>query len=117
MRLTNATKEELMAIPMRQFDEFLDNVWCAYVIPTDKIHDSGFAVMNFVCEFHDEDKPPIRCGGYCDDIELDGKGFRIDCTLPDNIIRIHNNRLFSVSDDLSSITFSDGTGTFEKWHW
>lgn len=103
-----------MAIPMRAFDDLLEGVWCAYVIPTDIEHDSGFTVMNFVCEFEDEDKPPVRCGNYCDDIELDGNEFRVDCTLPDNIIRIHNRKLFSVSSDCSTITFSDGTGRFSK---
>ena len=53
----------------------------------------------------DQGNRAVRFGGGCDDIMLKGNHFRIDCEYPSRIIRIWNEREFSVTSDLSSIYF------------
>lgn len=100
------TRTEFLNVPKRKWDEELHGVIGVYVIPSGRKHESGYACMDFVASFQDG-RPPVRFGGGCDDVHFDGNGFRMDCEYPTRIIHIWNNRPFSVSDDLSSITFTE----------
>ena len=101
------TRTELLNLPKRKWDVILHGVNGVYVIPSGRKHDSGYACMDFVATFEDG-RPPVRFGGVCDDVSFDGNGFRMDCEYPTRIIHIWNCRSpFSVSDDLSSITFTE----------
>lgn len=101
------TRKELLAVPKREWDTILTNVTGVYIIPSGRKHESGFACMDFVAEFENEEKPLIRFGGYCDDVVLEGKYFRVDCLYPSRIIHIWNRRGFTISSDLSSIYFRE----------
>lgn len=98
------TREELLKVEKRQWDETLKNVTGVYVIPSGRKHDSGYACMDFVAEFKDSDKL-VRFGGGCDDVKLSGTHFKVDCLYPSRIIHIWNRQGFSITDDLSSIDF------------
>lgn len=100
------TKKDFLAIPCRKWDEELTGVEGVYVLPSRRKHDSGWACMDFVAEFADG-RPMIRFGGGCDDVRFYGKGFRMDCTYPHGIIRIHARGTFTISSDLSSIDFRE----------
>lgn len=98
------TRKELLAVPKRKWDETLENVSCVYVIPSRRKHDSGYACMDFVAE---TSSGQIGFGLHCDDVSFEGKHFRMDCIHPSGIIRIWNRNKFSVSGDVSSISFSE----------
>ena len=97
------TKETLLKVPARKWDEILQGVQAVYVIPTDELHDSGYACMRFVAEKKSGEL--IRFGGGCDAVSFRGKYFKMDCLPGSKIIRIWNYGTFSVSPDISSIDF------------
>lgn len=99
------TKKDFLAIPHRPWDERLTGVRGAYVIPSRRKHESGWACMDFVAEFEDDNKPMVRFGGGCDDVTFIGTHFSMDCTYPKGVIHIWNRRGFTISSDLSSIHF------------
>lgn len=99
------TRKELLAVPKRKWDEVLTDVSGVYVIPSRRKHESGYNCMDFVAT---TPKGMIRFGGGCDDISFCGHSFRMDCV--SQIIHIWNSKYpgtFSVSKDLSSITFTE----------
>ena len=97
-------REELLSVPKRKWDNELHGVDSVYIIPSRRKHDSGWACMDFVAV--SDGKSPVRFGGGCDDVLLNGNHFRIDCEYPSRIIRIWNDRTsFSITSDLSSIHF------------
>ena len=101
------TKEELLAVQKRKWYDVLTGVVGVYVLPSENMHDSGYSCMDFVAEFNDREKPLVRFGGGCDDVSFVGEHFRMDCLHPTGIIHIWNRYLFSISNDLSSIDFTE----------
>lgn len=100
-------RKELLQIPKRKWNEELKGTCGVYVIPSGRKHDSGWACMDFVAEFRDN-RPMVRFGGGCDDVSFWGHHFRMDCEHPSRIIHIWNSHgTFSVSHDVSSITFTE----------
>lgn len=97
-------RKQLFEIPRRKWDEEIHGVVGVYIIPSQRKHDSGFACMDFVAQTGNGDL--IRFGGGCDDVRLDGNGFRIDCEYQSRIIHIWNSKKrFYITHDLSSIDF------------
>ncbi len=86
----------------REWDERLTGVTGAYIIPNGNEHDSEFGCFNIIAYCRDDDG-----GGGCDDISFEGTHFRMDCMYPSGVIRVWNRRTFSISDDLSSISFEE----------
>lgn len=93
--------EDLESIPRRKWLETIKTA-LVYVFPSKRIHDSGFACMDFVAVLPDLTR--VRFGGGCDSVSFFGKAFQMDC-MPNGIIRIFNQRGFTVSCDVSSIFF------------
>ena len=102
------TRKELLAIPKREWDEVLHGVIGVWVIPNRRKHESGWECMDFVASFKDEDKKLVRFGGYCDDVELKGSNFRMDCDYPSGIIHIWSYYPFTITSDSSTIKFIEG---------
>lgn len=99
------TRKELLEAPGREWDKILSDVQGVWVIPNRKKHESGFACMDLVAS---TPNGLVRFGGGCDDINLLGAHFRIDCIYNPKLIHIWNSGrkgTFSVSRDLSSIDF------------
>lgn len=96
------TRKELLAVPKRKWNEELKDVSGVYVIPSNRMHDSGYACMDFVAE---TSSGLVGFGGGCDSVSFDGGHFRMDCIYPSGIIRIWNRQKFSISNDHSSIIF------------
>lgn len=101
---TKFTPEFLASIPRRKWDEEIHNVSGVYVLPTNEIHDSGYAQMEFIAE-QLRTGNLVRFGGICDAVSLEGTHFHIDCLPGSKVVRIWNRRPFTVSIDLSSIDF------------
>ena len=93
------TRKELLAAPKREWDEVLCDVDGVWVIPNRRKHESGWECMDFVASFKDKDKKPVRFGGYCDDAQLRGNGFHMDCDYPSGIIHIWNYSPFTITSD------------------
>jgi len=72
-----------------------------YIIPLHRKHDSGWACMDFVAELADGSK--IGFSGWCDDLLLEGRYFRIDCDYESKCLHIWNDKRFAISWDMSSI--------------
>lgn len=89
----------------REWDERLTRVNGAYIIPNSY---GCFDIIAY-CKKNDDDIEYILCGGGCDDISFEGTHFRMDCMYPSGVIRVWNRRTFSISDDLSSISFEEET--------
>ncbi len=98
------TRKELLAVPKRQWDKVLTDVFGVYVIPSGRKHESGWACMDFVAQTPDG---LVGFGGICDDVAFEGKNFRMDCEYPSRIIHICCKKKFSISCDISSITFTE----------
>lgn len=84
------------------WDQPITNVNGVYLIPSGRIHDSGYMIMEML--FYLNDGSYIREEGCCDVIETNGKNFRIDCT-SEGIFHIFNNKGFDVGHRLSSVEF------------
>lgn len=97
----------------RKWDERIEKCRAAFIVPNGNRHDSGYSCFDiFVCvpdgthDYCDEGKVFIfKCGGGCDDISFEGEHFRMDCMHPSGIIRVWNRKGFTVTEDLSSISF------------
>lgn len=98
------TRKELLSVKKRKWNEILHNVSGVYVIPSRRKHDSGYACMDFVAE---TPEGLVGFGGMCDDVSFEGLHFRMDCDFETKIIHIWNRNKFSISDDVSSITFAE----------
>lgn len=94
----------MLKIPARKWDDELHGITSVYVIPSDDVHDSGYACMNFVAE---TDTGAVRFGGGCDVVRFNGNNFRLDCIPGTKLIHIWNRNEFSISPDISSIEFTE----------
>lgn len=99
------TRKELLEVPKRKWDEILTGVSFVWVIPSRRKHDSGWACIDFVAS---TPKGLVRFGGGCDDVSFEGNYFRMDCDYKTKLLRIWNNRKFTIDCDGSSISFIEG---------
>lgn len=106
------TRKQLLEIEKRPWHKTLHGVRAVCVIPSKRKHDSGWACMDFVAEM--QDGSLVGFGGTCDDVLFDGKNFRMDCCPESRCIHIWNRYTFSVSEDVSSITFMEQEGKDEQ---
>lgn len=101
------TKEFLLDVPMRDWDQKLTGITGVYLIPTDEPYDDYLTVciMRMVATKRVGDTTEFTGVGYsCDDVMLKGSHFRIDCV--DGITHIWNSYgSFTVTEDLSTIDF------------
>lgn len=114
--MSKMTRKELLSVSKRNWNENIYNAGCVYIIPSGRKHDSGYTCMDMVAAIRGEEGM-IGFGECCDDIQLVGDGFRIDCEYPSRIIRIWNcrgNGTFSISHDSSSIQFVQDAGVRPK---
>ena len=102
--MSEITKKSLLNIPKRKWNEPLKDIHSVYVIPSGRKHDSGYNCMDFIAEGPDG---LIRFGGGCDDVSFEGSFFRMDCMYPSGIVHIWNRKGFSISPDVSSISFEE----------
>lgn len=101
------TRKELFAVPKREWNETLTGVTGVWVIPSRRKHDSGWACMDFVASTPDG---LVRFGGGCDDVAFEGTHFRMDCDYESKLLHIWNRCKFTITSDLSSISFiEEGT--------
>ena len=93
----------------RAWDERLTGIKGAYIRPNGLEHDSSFGCFDIIAYSRDpvtlEVVNYVRCGGTTDDISFEGPHFRMDCMYPSGVIHIWNPRQFSITEDLSSISF------------
>ena len=108
------TRKELLAISKREWDEVLHGVTGVWVVPNRRKHESGWECMDFVASFKDKEKKLVRFGGYCDDVQLKGGSFRMDCDYPSGIIHIWSYYPFTITSDLSTIKFIEEDYEEEK---
>lgn len=99
------TRKELLAVPARKWDEILTGVYAVWVIPSRRKHDSGWACMDFVAQTQNG---LVRFGSGCDDVSFEGSHFRMECDYKTKLLRIWNRRKFTITHDLSSISFIEG---------
>jgi len=98
------TRKELLAVPKREWDKVLTDVSGVYVIPSGRKRESGWACMDFVAVTPDG---LVGFGGICDVVSFEGSHFQMDCDYPSRIIHIWCRRKFSISNDISSISFTE----------
>lgn len=101
------TRKELLSSPVRKWDEELKGVRGVFVIPSKRKHDSGWACMDFVAE---TPSGLVRFGGCCDDVSFEGNHFRMDCDFETKLPHIWNRFGFTITHDLSSISFVEEKG-------
>lgn len=97
----------------RKWDQRIENCRAAFIIPNGNRHSSGYGCFDiFACvpdgthDYGDCAKAFVfKCGGGCDDISFEGVHFRMDCMHPSGIIRVWNRSGFTITEDLSSISF------------
>lgn len=97
----------------RKWDQRIENCRAAFLIPNGNQHDSSYGCFDiFACvpvsthDYDDQYKVFIfKCGGWCEDISFEGEHFRMDCMHPSGIIRVWNRSGFTITEDLSSISF------------
>lgn len=100
-------RADLLAVKKRETYGNLHGVMAVYVIPSRRKHSSGWACMDFVAQKKGGEM--VGCGGCCDDINLEGCHFRIDCDFESKVIRIWNSLgEFTVSPDASSMWLEEG---------
>lgn len=101
---TYHSKKALFKCLPRKWDEVIV-AREVYVIPSNRLHDSGYHCIDFVALTNNGSL--VRFGGSCDSVSLEGSHFCIDSVPPDGIIRIWNNKEFTISHDASSISFAE----------
>lgn len=98
----------------RKWDQYVENCRAAFIVPNGNRHNSGYGCFDiFACvpdgTPHDYGNQAkifvVKCGGWCDDISFEGEHFRMDCMHPSGIIRIWNPLGFTITEDLSSVSF------------
>ena len=100
------TKEELLSVPKRKWNETLHGVRAVYIIPSDNIHDSGYACFNFVAVKGEKMNKYVGFGGNCDVVRCrKGLDIRFDCEPDNGCVRLWSENPFSISPDLSTIEF------------
>ncbi|HYW34168.1 MAG TPA: hypothetical protein VE868_02070 [Balneolaceae bacterium] len=111
------TREEFESLPLREWNENIGEFTSLIILPTRRIHDSGFRNMDFVAV--KEDIPVCRLSGCSDVLHLDGiggygqwngsipdsippKGWSIDCLKTSGLLRLFSRGKLKVGQALSS---------------
>ena len=105
------TKKDFQALRLRKHGEKIGDFDSLIIIPTRKMHDSGYRCMEFVAV--KDGKPLCRMSGGSDVIHLGGiaqpllnpmkVGWHIDCLAKSGYLRIFSHQFsFTVGADLSS---------------
>ena len=102
------TRKELEALPHRNWNADIGSFSSLIILPTRRLHDSGYRMMDFVA-VNDNDIPFIRLSGCSDAVHIDGisgigphelvekmlplgivksKGWSIDCLKASGLLRI-----------------------------
>ena len=71
-RLSEWTKKEFMELPINDWNKDIGDFTSLVIIPTNKIHDSGFMCMDFVAVKGED--PICRLSGCSDVIHINGVG-------------------------------------------
>jgi hypothetical protein len=67
------TRKELEALPQRKWNEDIGEFKAVIILPTRRIHDSGFRIMDFIA-ISNENIPFVRLSGCSDVMHIDGIG-------------------------------------------
>lgn len=116
------TRKELEALPSREWHEDVGEFRALIILPSKRLHDSGYRIMDFVAV--DKDNVPfIKLSGCSDVIHIDGiggygkywinkrrsefgkiesKGWNIDCLRKSGLLRIFSSGYLTAGDALSS---------------
>ena len=105
--LNNITIEGFKKIPRRNWNEVLTGVSSITFLPIEEKHDSGYSMIEAICQFYDGDL--IKIGGgtdsfdFCDELKLG-----LDILHKSKLARVFSQRnmLMDISADLSSIYVS-----------
>ena len=128
MILNNYTKKQFKEMQIKIPDgKFTDII----VVPTDKIHDSGFRCMKFVLYNGRSDEIVGVVGGYSDVVHFNGVGgygksfnfhklekpigYKIDCLRKSGYLRIMTAHYLEISDFIGSdFDFYVGKSIYER---
>lgn len=115
------TRKEFEALPERKWSENIGEFDCLIILPTKRIHDSGFRCMDFIAVI--KSVPTYRLSGWSDIIHIDGiggygykwfenyrgipdmiraVGWSIDCLKTSGLLRMFANNKLVAGDALSS---------------
>lgn len=94
--------DTLLSIPKRKRGDDTEDAFGVFVVPNNGQRDSGWGCMDFVAE---TSSGYVGLGGVCEDVDLIGPGFKMDCAYPSGIIHIWNRYGFSISYDAANIRF------------
>lgn len=74
MKITQMRRKDFLTLPVKDaFKEDIGEYKSLVIIPTGKMHDSGFQIMHFV-PVNENEEPICRICGCSDVIEIDGTG-------------------------------------------
>ena len=102
------TRKELMEIERRRDTEVLVGVFSVVLMPSGRKSGSvGYGQIDCVAYFKDDKKDPVRFGGTCDLIKLEGSNFQVDSDIKNKLVRIYNKNTFIVSVEAAVISFTE----------
>ena len=102
------TRKELMEIERRRDTEVLSGVFSVVIIPSGRKSESeGFGQIDCVAYFKDDIRDPVRFGGTCDLLKLEGSSFQIDSDIKNKLIRVYNKNTFTVSVEATVIALKE----------
>ena len=109
------TRRQLLKAPMKPWQEHR-TYRTLYLVPSGRLHGSGYMCIALVGEILTEDKPRYEIAGWCDDVEwhvpdtwdtcnkYHVPNLRTDCLFPSGIMHIwRTGYQFRVGDSLSSV--------------
>lgn len=73
MKVTEMHRRDFDNVPPPQFDYLSEPFYSLVIIPTNKMHDSGYKIMHFIAVDKTEE-PLFRISGGSDVINIDGNG-------------------------------------------
>jgi hypothetical protein len=113
------TKRQLRRLPSRGWNEDIGEFDSLVILPTKRMHDSGFRIMDFVAV--KDNKPICKLSGCSDVLHIDGiggygnwnlgkripksippKGWSIDCLERSGLLRLFSDGELTVGAALSS---------------
>lgn len=87
MKVTEMHRRDFDNIPTPHFDYISEPFYSLVIIPTNKIHSSGYRIMHFVA-VNKRGEPLFRISGGSDVIDIDGIGGLGDLSKPVGIPKI-----------------------------
>lgn len=107
LNITQMTRKEFAALPHREWAEDIGTFTGFVIMPTGRMHDSGWAAMHLIA--HIRNKPICILTSCTDDIELENltdRSFRIDMLYKSKLVNVWSNEEMTTSSALSSITIT-----------